>query len=272
MDMKKNQKIVAIIISLLLALSLIVFAYDKGSIDRSHSEGGYTSSFNETELGFINTSVDTLSLKRFKIVITNNTTNERYIYDLLLKEGEIEKYPIQMGYGDYSIAVYENIVGTRYSKKFSYSTKDVEVDNEFLSSTQIVKWSEEDEVIRLAEELETLENIYNYVVNNYKYDYEKIKTLDTTYIPNINETFISKSGICYDYAALFASMLRSQGIETKLVKGYKVNSTVYHAWNEVYYHEEWHVMDTTFDAYYTQAGIETTMFKSELDYLKIKEY
>ena len=53
------------------------------------------------------------------------------------------------------------------------------------------------------------------------------------YIPNPDSTLEEGAGICYDFAALTASMLRSANIHAKLVKGYSTYTPVYHAWNEV---------------------------------------
>ena len=68
-------------------------------------------------------------------------------------------------------------------------------------------------------------------------------------------------GICFDYASLAASMLRSQGIPTKIIFGYVAPDNLYHAWNMFYTKEtgwvsvefkvnekEWTRMDLTFSA------------------------
>ena len=68
-------------------------------------------------------------------------------------------------------------------------------------------------------------------------------------------------GICFDYAALAASMLRSQGIPTKMIFGYVAPQGLYHAWNMFYTPqsgwvtvsfevrgENWTRMDLTFSA------------------------
>ena len=67
----------------------------------------------------------------------------------------------------------------------------------------------------------------------------------------------AKTGICFDYAALMAAMLRSQGVPVKLVVGYTGN--VYHAWLNVWSEKDgwvdnliyfdgkvWKLMDPTF--------------------------
>ena len=73
------------------------------------------------------------------------------------------------------------------------------------------------------------------------------------------ETIKEKKGICFDYAALMAAMLRSQRIPTKLEFGYAGDA--YHAWVTTYIEDEgwingiikfdgvdWTLMDPTFAA------------------------
>jgi hypothetical protein len=85
----------------------------------------------------------------------------------------------------------------------------------------------------------------------------------------------ANDGICYDFASLFAGMLRSIGIPAKLVKGYADNIDGYHAWNEVYIKEtdEWITIDTSFDAQMKKAGKTFKMIKDSGDgYSKLKVY
>ena len=66
--------------------------------------------------------------------------------------------------------------------------------------------------------------------------------------------------------------MRSQGIQTKLVKGYGKFSKEYHAWNEVYINNNWQVVDTTYDASVVKSGAKSNMYKASTDYQKIREY
>jgi transglutaminase-like putative cysteine protease len=68
-------------------------------------------------------------------------------------------------------------------------------------------------------------------------------------------------------------MLRSQGIPTKMVKGYAKDSTIYHAWNEIYLEKEkrWIVVDVTSDAYLLQNGSKIQFERVSTSYTKIKE-
>ena len=90
-----------------------------------------------------------------------------------------------------------------------------------------------------------------YVMASLEYDYSKAADVKagnlTYYIPNADSVLSSGKGICYDYSALFAAMLRCQGIPVRLVKGYAGNNMEYHAWNEAYYGGSWHIIDCTYD-------------------------
>ena len=95
--------------------------------------------------------------------------------------------------------------------------------------------------------------------------------ISTDYVPNLNNVLITRNGICYDYAALFAGILRAEGIHTKLVKGYKSDITAYHAWNEVLIDGSWVIIDTTYDAALSGSQ-ELSMIKSSVGYSKDAEY
>ncbi|MDR2982294.1 MAG: transglutaminase-like domain-containing protein [Puniceicoccales bacterium] len=57
--------------------------------------------------------------------------------------------------------------------------------------------------------------ILNYIVNHFEYNDDSVPLAG--YIPNLNQVFMVKIGICYDFAALYAGMCRSIGIPCKLV-------------------------------------------------------
>ena len=95
------------------------------------------------------------------------------------------------------------------------------------------------------------------MVNNVTYDTQKASSVTSGYLPNVDETLATGKGICFDYAALMAAMLRSQGVPIKLVLGY--TGDAYHAWLSVYSESEgwiegkiyfdgneWKLMDPTF--------------------------
>jgi transglutaminase-like putative cysteine protease len=90
--------------------------------------------------------------------------------------------------------------------------------------------------------------IYSFMIQNIKYDWDVYNKLPNTYLPNIENTYKTKKGICYDYSSLTASLLRSLGYPTRLVKGYTKLVEGYHAWNEIYMNNKWVIVDTTVDS------------------------
>ncbi|MCI9382900.1 MAG: transglutaminase domain-containing protein, partial [Lachnospiraceae bacterium] len=66
------------------------------------------------------------------------------------------------------------------------------------------------------------------------------------YLPDVDATLQERKGICFDYSALFAAMLRAQDIPVRLAIGYVQPDNIYHAWNQVYLDGEWVWMDSTF--------------------------
>ncbi len=217
--------------------------------------------------------------------VKTRVQKEETIYDYdLFGRSNFEYFPLQLGNGDYTVTIFENVVDNRYRVAERQTLNSV-VDNlltVFRNSIQTIRWNKDMKTIIKADALcanlktdkEKLQAIYTFVVKNFKYDYEKIKTLQTSYVPDIDTILQDGKGICYDYSAVFAAMLRSQGISAKLIKGYTDNVKEYHAWNEVYLSDEkrWIVIDTTYDSVMVGAGRKVKMEKLATLYRAGKEY
>lgn len=109
-----------------------------------------------------------------------------------------------------------------------------------------------------ADQLGVVTNIYNYVISHITYDSYKAANVQSGYLPSVDSTLAAGTGICFDYAAVMAAMLRSQQIPTRLEVGY-VSGGTYHAWISTYIAEvgwvdgiiqfdgkSWKLMDPTF--------------------------
>ena len=112
------------------------------------------------------------------------------------------------------------------------------------------------------------------LLNKVKYDNNKAVTVATGYVPSIDVILNTSLGICYDYSVLYAGMLRSVGVPTKMMMGYKNNIKKYHAWNEVYLQEtkQWVTIDITYDSARVQNGVAATMIKNNSEYKIEKQY
>ena len=203
------------------------------------------------------------SNNKIKVQITKGVT---YTYDLNARDS-YEVFPLTEGDGSYSIKVFENISGNQYSQAFSQSI-NVTLENEFtpfLYPNQYVNFNQSSNAVAVSDQLSAgaadpmgvVTSIYNYVVDNLTYDYEKAATVQSGYLPIVDLTLATQKGICFDYASLMTAMLRAQDIPTKLVIGY--TGQLYHAWISVYLPEQgwidniiyfdgqnWSLMDPTF--------------------------
>lgn len=164
-----------------------------------------------------------------------------YTYDLNARNA-YEVFPLSEGNGTYSVKVFENVSGNQYSQAFSQDLS-VSLANQFepfLYPNQYVNFSPESASVKKGAELAAgaadaigvVNSVYNYVVNNMTYDVAKAASVQSGYLPNVDQILATRTGICFDYAALMVSMLRSQDIPAKLVVGY--TGTTYHAWVNVF--------------------------------------
>ena len=228
----------------------------------TYGSGGVTIDASHISEGYIMVSY-TGTNEKVKLQITG-PDEVVYTYNL---HGDYETFPLTAGSGSYTVGVFENIEGTSYSTLFT-QTIDVKIDDEFgpyLYANQYVNFNGDSKVVEKAEELskpcnddlEVIEQVYNYMISNFTYDYDKAESVQSGYLPDVDEVFEAQTGICFDYAAVMAAMLRSQRIPTRLEVGYA--GDVYHAWISTYIEEQgwvngiiqfdgknWELMDPTF--------------------------
>jgi len=235
----------------------------------------------EVSQGVIHITYKGTTGKRAKVIIEKG--DKKYTYDIN-SQGKKESFPLQLGNGTYKVKILENTMGNSYriadSQTIEVKLKDGNIA--FLNATQNINWTVDMKAVKKAVDLtkgtkdlqEKAKMLYSYVACNYAYDYKKLATLPSTYLPVIDATLLEKKGICYDFSSLYAAMLRSQGVPAKLVKGYTPNAEGYHAWNEVYdsSKKEWVIIDTTYDLQVIKIKPKTKMIKSEKEYQKVNEY
>ncbi|RJE83629.1 transglutaminase domain-containing protein [Paenibacillus sp. 1011MAR3C5] len=220
-------------------------------------------------------------IKNIKIKVMITKGKESYTYNLLSGK-DSEQFPLQFGNGEYTISLLENTSGKSYrvleQNKLQLKLKDENVI--YLNSVQNISWTSTDKAITKAKELvkgkktveEKVKSIYDFITANIAYDNNLAKTVPTDYLPDIERTLSTKKDICYGYSSLFAAMLRSLNIPTKLVMGSTEYVDVYHAWNEVYLEDKWVTIDTTLDAGTRQSKKNPKMIKDNNRYTKLKQY
>jgi hypothetical protein len=213
-------------------------------------------------------AVSASSDKRLKFQVLKDEYT--YNYDIS-SDGEPSIFPLQCGDGRYTFRVMENIADNKYAQIYSANC-NVTLRDEFqpfLRPSDYSNYSEQSECVRKAaqlsegcsDRLELVSAVYKFICSRIRYDYDKATSVQSGYLPDVDETFLSGKGICFDYASLAAAMLRSQGIPTKIIFGYVAPDNLYHAWNMFYTEESgwvtvsfsvdeksWNRIDLTFSA------------------------
>ena len=145
----------------------------------------------------------------------------------------------------------QNTSGSNYVE-LSAESAEVKLASEFepfLRPNAIVRYDASSACVKKASELvsgaanqgDALSAVCTYVIGNVTYDKDKAAQVANAsgYVPNPDDTLATGKGICFDYSALGAAMLRSQGIPTRLMTGYVSPEDVYHAWICVYIDGTW---------------------------------
>ena len=240
-----------------------VYQYDFASIDTSNTSQGYVMvKYNGTN-------------EKVKLQIT---CPDQSCYTYLISDrGAYDTFPLTAGNGSYALQVLENVAGDTYTVSLAQSI-NVSIEDEFLPflyPNQYVNFHTDSKAVSKGSDLakdtysdlDVVQNIYNYVIKNISYDTEKAQNVSYGYVPDIDDTLSSKKGICFDYAALMTSMLRSQNIPTKLEVGY--SGDAYHAWISTYIDDKgwvddiiqfngntWQIMDPTLAATNDSAAVK----------------
>jgi Zn-dependent M32 family carboxypeptidase len=103
----------------------------------------------------------------------------------------------------------------------------------FLTNTQTVNWENTNMVKAIVGSIvnedmndqERVDAAYNYIVDSFSDDYDKMNTLDSNYVPNIDNFLMD----------------------------------AYHAWREVYVAGNWIVVDTRTDSILNNSGMFTML-------------
>ena len=228
----------------------VVYEKNGAVIDASHSDQGYI---------MVGHASDKPQKMRISLKKTNLT------YDLG-GSGNLEPFPLQLGDGKYKVEIFEQISGKKYSTvaSISFDATVASEDLPFLYPSQYVSYHESSQAVQTSMELcagaetdaQKVEAIYRYMLNNMSYDYgfaaEVGQGQHKGYLPTVDVTLASNTGVCFDFSALLACMLRTQGIATKLVIGFA--DKVYHAWNYILIDGTWYQYDITADICQGQAA------------------
>ena len=216
--------------------------------------------------GYVAAAAVNANRLKFQIRFGDMTVNYN-----LPSDGTPLVFPLVFGDGEYNFRIMCNVTENRYAEEYSVLQYVTLSDpfGPYLRPNVYVHYTADYNCVKKAKELaasaknqvQVVEAIYNFIIGNVRYDFEKAATVQSGYVPDPDETLATGIGICFDYSALAAAMLRSLGIPTKEVHGYVAPNGLYHAWNMFYIPETgwvtvqftaepdgWCRMDSTFGA------------------------
>lgn len=277
---KRLKRIFLSLLACLIFLNMnIAFAKDEEYIEKN----GVTLLKPPSEVqGKVHIAGKTLK-EKIKIMVKKG--ERQTWYDVSLDNGEFDtELWLVQGEGTYTVSIMVHEYDRKYSYGPTVTVNNTEDVDRFSVPTKEVE-SDAPEIVALAEKLtenkktdmEKMRAIYDWVVKNINYDYQKYeKHLDGQYDNAYGalNTLKTKKGVCYDYAALTAALGRATGVRVKLVKGEGKIDTFegLHAWNEFYSSEEkrWINLDTTFGAMGKKEYFDNKDFEDT--HRKIDEY
>lgn len=197
-------------------------------LDLSHTEEGYI-------------AVSVVEDARIKLMVIKDDQIYTYNVD---NDGTPAFFPLQSGDGTYLFRVMKNIVDSKYAELYREEAQVKLIDEfqPFIRPSDYVSYTEKSECVQKAKEMadaakdesDFIASVYTFICDTVKYDDEKAENIQSGYMPVPDETMETGMGICFDYASLAASMMRSQGIPTKVIFGYVSPNDIYHAWNMFY--------------------------------------
>lgn len=198
------------------------------------SDGGLLLDCSHMSQGYAMAAAAGGSGNRMKLQVVCN--GAQLLYDLN-SSGVYEVLPFQFGSGTYSISLFENVEGSKYAGKGKIDVS-VQLEDEnaaFKVPNQYVNYTKESPSVQKSDELaggksesEIYEEVCNFMASEFSYDFVRAVSISPGELPEVDGCFESRTGICQDLSAVMISMLRVQGIPSRLMIGYA--DGYYHAW------------------------------------------
>ena len=211
---------------------------------RTKTDGNMTIDYSNMNQGYvlIKCTAREETEKADKVQVSKG--NNKIHYDMNFN-GDYEIIPLQYGNGKYTFQFYKHKQAKTYALEAEISLK-VKMSDEnaaFLCPNQYVNFTEDTEAVKKADELckdltdhnKIYKTIRKFIITNFHYDYIKSYNVKKGQLPDIDDAWNKKMGICQDLSAIAVAMLRSQGVPAKLVIGnFKGQTgTTPHAWVSV---------------------------------------
>lgn len=230
--------------------------------------------------------------RKVKLQLTGSN-GVQYTYSLAAGK-DYDAFPLTSGSGSYTVNIFENVSGQSYALALSatFSAQISDPLSPYLYPSQYVNFNPNSATVALGQQLaagaqndlQVVQNVYNWVISNIAYDYNRAAAVQSGYLPNVDSIIQERKGICFDYTAVIATMLRTENIPTRLEVGYVTGGT-YHAWISVYTPEtgwidnviqfdgkNWKLMDPTFASTGQSSAEIMSFINNNSNYKKVYVY
>lgn len=109
-----------------------------------------------------------------------------------------------------------------------------------------------------ARDYDKVKAIYDYICRNVTYDYDGLSQGDNTLIYTAYAALVNGTSVCQGYANLFYRLALELDVDARLIAG--IGNGGDHAWNIVKLGGKYYNLDATWDAIYSQAGLDYQYF------------
>ncbi len=230
-----------LLIGLILVICMATVSHAEVLIPKEsgkvQTDGALVVDLGNASEGYIMVKSSKTSKKRLKVRITCGGSDLKYDLNM---NAEYEVFPLQFGKAKYVVYLYQNSEGKNYKQKGKLTVSPNGMTDElrcFLYPNQYVNYTADTECVKVAADLckdmteqsKIFKTVTNYVVSNFSYDFIKSVTVQPNTLPDIDECWTKRMGICQDLSALTCAMLRSQGVPARLIIG-QLGTGTPHAW------------------------------------------
>lgn len=226
---------VSVVLVLMIGLLCLAEVLTPQTGKKTKKSGSLVVDYSHMDQGYIMVRASK-SKKKLKVRVKKGDST--LTYDLNTK-GEYEVFPLQYGNGKYTLTLYKNVSGKKYSEEGKVSLKADMPDEKmaFLYPNQYVNFKADTKAVIEADKIckgqtdqkQIYKTVCDYMKSHFAYDYIKSVTVRAGQLPQIDEAWEKHMGICQDLAAIMVAMLRSQGVPARLMIG-MLNASTYHAW------------------------------------------
>ncbi len=187
------------------------------------------------EMGYVMCCVDAPTDRGLMMRVTFGN-GAQLVYELN-NAGDYEVFPLQLGSGNYEFQLFQSAKGGKYSSegKITLTAQLTDENAAFLVPNQYVDYVQTTNAVLKSDELATQGEIYqtvcDFMSGEFSYDFARAKMITQQggfFLPDIDDCFDARSGVCQDLSAIMVCMLRVQGIPARLMIGYA--DKYYHAW------------------------------------------